>query len=826
LDVLNCLSFNEKQLLDRYKNEDPDFLWKALGEYQNLTALLSTSLTIDNPPVELSEDIKRIFQTNFTGNESNILIPVNVPVFIEKESKSDKLPSHSQNIDTNGKILSKQPDVNHQDFLKKEETILDASIELKPKTIVENIVKESIEKPEVGKLIAQDNCYVPIKTDIKPAIDSPVRMTDNKTTAKQNITENKTVNTATPKMNYDKVQVVEEAKPVMVKENILTQEKTSDTNSGNQEFKIKIKDAPLADKEFRSLFNRVEKVPQNKILIPNSENPDFNAKFKSSPVPQKEIKPEITKKENEAPRRTLIPNSENLEFRLKIKSPPVQEKELKPVEKKIDTPVQNKSLPESEKSDFQIKIKDVPLLKKEVEPKIPDVKKVTSNEKNILTVENKNDYNNLNGWQKVERESKPLIKTPGKIINEKALDGISEKLVDDKKGKLNLFVKDVKSEFAKEETASTGKTTTQTGNVPEVKLNSIEPNKKVVVTKAPDVKDEKQIASKVSDVKIEKTINDLKIPQVIQNDPAVVAYKQEKVISTDEIKSQSGEVTSSINLTDSINIDEILTNIDDSKTDQISLTESDQYEHELKKLEKHSKRTRIVAAVVFVLVILTGTFWYLNLQKNPEKIGSTTIVKEKLNFSGNTNYVLQTDSQVPATIETQKTDETVSPVEEKPVQEKDLQVPLPKISPNEENTYFALNEKRELVSSQIKESTQTAAAKTENIVPLKEEKKTEEEPAVFLAVEEMPELIGGIKGLQSKIKYPELAMRQGVEGKVLVQAIVDETGKVISANTIKGIGAGCDEAALDAVLNSKFNPGKQRGKNVKVQMTIPIVFKK
>jgi len=151
---------------------------------------------------------------------------------------------------------------------------------------------------------------------------------------------------------------------------------------------------------------------------------------------------------------------------------------------------------------------------------------------------------------------------------------------------------------------------------------------------------------------------------------------------------------------------------------------------------------------------------------------------------------------------------------------------LPKISPNEEDTYFVLNEKRELVNSQIKESTQTAAAKTENIVPLKEEKKTEEEPAVFLAVEEMPELIGGIKGLLSKIKYPELAKRQGVEGKVLVQAIIDETGKVISANTIKGIGAGCDEVALDAVLNSKFNPGKQRGKNVKVQMTIPIVFKK
>lgn len=76
----------------------------------------------------------------------------------------------------------------------------------------------------------------------------------------------------------------------------------------------------------------------------------------------------------------------------------------------------------------------------------------------------------------------------------------------------------------------------------------------------------------------------------------------------------------------------------------------------------------------------------------------------------------------------------------------------------------------------------------------------------------MPELVGGIKGLQNKIVYPEIAKRVGIEGKVLVQAIVDENGKVISTSTIKGIGAGCDEVAMDAVRNSKFTPGKQRGK--------------
>ncbi len=110
--------------------------------------------------------------------------------------------------------------------------------------------------------------------------------------------------------------------------------------------------------------------------------------------------------------------------------------------------------------------------------------------------------------------------------------------------------------------------------------------------------------------------------------------------------------------------------------------------------------------------------------------------------------------------------------------------------------------------------------------PPKEEKKViEEEPTYFVAVEEMPEPIGGIGGIQSKIVYPEIAKRAGVEGRVYVLAFVDENGNVTKVNTIKGIGAGCDEAAMAAVQKTKFKPGKQRGKSVKVQVSIPVIFK-
>lgn len=95
----------------------------------------------------------------------------------------------------------------------------------------------------------------------------------------------------------------------------------------------------------------------------------------------------------------------------------------------------------------------------------------------------------------------------------------------------------------------------------------------------------------------------------------------------------------------------------------------------------------------------------------------------------------------------------------------------------------------------------------------------------FVKVEKMPEPIGGLYAIQSKIKYPDEAKRNGVEGKVFIQAFIDETGNVVEAKVIKGVGHGLDEAALDAVKQTKFSPGKQKGKPVKVQVSIPIAFK-
>lgn len=108
-----------------------------------------------------------------------------------------------------------------------------------------------------------------------------------------------------------------------------------------------------------------------------------------------------------------------------------------------------------------------------------------------------------------------------------------------------------------------------------------------------------------------------------------------------------------------------------------------------------------------------------------------------------------------------------------------------------------------------------------------EEEKAEE---IFLVVEDKPEPIGGIKAfykyVADNIRYPETATRNRVQGRVYVQFVVNSKGKITDVETVKGIGAGCDEEAARIVREAPdWHPGKQRGKPVSVRMVLPITFK-
>jgi len=100
----------------------------------------------------------------------------------------------------------------------------------------------------------------------------------------------------------------------------------------------------------------------------------------------------------------------------------------------------------------------------------------------------------------------------------------------------------------------------------------------------------------------------------------------------------------------------------------------------------------------------------------------------------------------------------------------------------------------------------------------------EDEEEIFILVEQMPELIGGLASVQSRIRYPEVARLAGIEGRVVLQFVIDERGNVHDPVIIRGIGGGCDEEALRAIKDAKFIPGMQRGRPVKVRYSMPITF--
>ncbi|MEO0560330.1 MAG: TonB family protein, partial [Bacteroidota bacterium] len=97
-------------------------------------------------------------------------------------------------------------------------------------------------------------------------------------------------------------------------------------------------------------------------------------------------------------------------------------------------------------------------------------------------------------------------------------------------------------------------------------------------------------------------------------------------------------------------------------------------------------------------------------------------------------------------------------------------------------------------------------------------------PDVFEVVEQPPRLIGGLEGLQERVVYPRVARMAGIQGRVFVTFIVDEEGNVTQLRVARSADPVLDEAAMNAVRESEFIPGRQRGVAVKVRYSLPISF--
>lgn len=109
------------------------------------------------------------------------------------------------------------------------------------------------------------------------------------------------------------------------------------------------------------------------------------------------------------------------------------------------------------------------------------------------------------------------------------------------------------------------------------------------------------------------------------------------------------------------------------------------------------------------------------------------------------------------------------------------------------------------------------------------------EDDIFDVVQNMPEFPGGMPGLmefiRQNIRYPQAARQSRLEGRIIVQVVIDKDGSVIQPRILRSVnpvlsadGALCEEALRIVSIMPKWKPGNQHGVNVKVRFAFPIRF--
>jgi len=106
----------------------------------------------------------------------------------------------------------------------------------------------------------------------------------------------------------------------------------------------------------------------------------------------------------------------------------------------------------------------------------------------------------------------------------------------------------------------------------------------------------------------------------------------------------------------------------------------------------------------------------------------------------------------------------------------------------------------------------------------------EEEEEIFVVVEDMPTFRGGDvnkfrEWVQKRVKYPQIAAENGIQGKVYIMFVVEPDGSVSNVSVMRGVDPALDDEAIEVVKSSPaWAPGKQRGAPVRVRFSITVNF--
>ena len=163
-------------------------------------------------------------------------------------------------------------------------------------------------------------------------------------------------------------------------------------------------------------------------------------------------------------------------------------------------------------------------------------------------------------------------------------------------------------------------------------------------------------------------------------------------------------------------------------------------------------------------------------------------------------------------------------------QEEPKQAPPPPEAPKVEEVLQIAENDAKVEETTIKSSEDdNKAVEIKYVEPVVEEEEPVEEE-IFQVVENMPEFPGGMgalmKFLGKNIKYPTIAQENGVQGRVIVQFVVNKDGSIVDPVVVRSVDPYLDKEALRVVkAMPKWKPGMQRGKTVRVKYTVPVTFK-
>lgn len=87
-----------------------------------------------------------------------------------------------------------------------------------------------------------------------------------------------------------------------------------------------------------------------------------------------------------------------------------------------------------------------------------------------------------------------------------------------------------------------------------------------------------------------------------------------------------------------------------------------------------------------------------------------------------------------------------------------------------------------------------------------------------------PHIVGGRGSFYLRIHYPEAARRQGIEGRVVLDFVVDPDGVTRDIRVAQSLHPLCDSSAVAALRETRFVPARRNGKKVPVRMRLPVRF--